>query len=68
MLHYLAAAAVFGSQLVAAAGNNALKANRTVANADLTTKGSDFLWAIFACMLASALTITVWAMFLPGKQ
>ena len=66
MLTVLAVAALLSCKLVAAIGNDALKANKTVANADLTTKGSDFLWAVFAVMLASALGTTVWAMFLPG--
>jgi len=48
---------------------SSLDVNPVVADADLTTKGSDFLWAIFACMLASALGTTIWAMMLPvGKR
>lgn len=52
-----------------AAGNNALNVNPPVADADITVRGSDFLWAIFAAMLASALGVTVWALMTPpGKR
>lgn len=48
------------------AANDALNVNPPVANADLTTHGSDFLFAIFAVMLASALGVTVWTFFVPA--
>jgi len=51
------------------AANNALNVNPPDANAHITTHGSDFLWAIFAAMLASALGTTIWALFTPpGKR
>lgn len=50
-------------------GNDALSINPPVALIDLTTQGSDFLWAIFAAMLASGLGLTFWTLSLPsGKR
>lgn len=52
-----------------AAANTALDVNPSNADAHITVQGSDFLWAIFAAMLASALGVTVWALFTPpGKR
>ncbi|GAA5994770.1 hypothetical protein JCM5350_007988 [Sporobolomyces pararoseus] len=43
--------------LVKRAGNNALSENPTVANIDITTHASDWLWAVFSIMLLSALVL-----------
>jgi bacteriorhodopsin len=51
-----------------AAANTALDVNPSNADAHITVQGSDFLWAIFAAMLASALGVTVWALFTPRKS
>lgn len=62
----LALVAIF---IASVAANNVLDVNPPVANADITTHGSDFLWAVFSVMLASALGVTVWALMIPpGKR
>lgn len=43
-----------------------LSYNPTVANADLTVRGSDWLWAAFAIMIASGIGVLAWALTLPG--
>ena len=35
--------------------NTALISNPTIADIDITTAGSDFLWAVFSIMLGSAI-------------
>ncbi|KZT61929.1 family A G protein-coupled receptor-like protein [Calocera cornea HHB12733] len=47
------------------AGNNALTANPPTSAIDITTHGSDWLWAVFAVMLLSDLIVIVWAYRLP---
>lgn len=47
-------------------GNQALDINRPVALIDLTTAGSDFLWMVFAVMLASGLGLSLWTTSLPS--
>lgn len=50
-------------------GNGAIQSNPRVAEIDLTVAGSDFLWAIFATMLASGLGLTFWTLSLrPGQR
>lgn len=41
-------------------GNNALSSNPLSSNIDITTHASDFLWAVFAVMIASAIGLIVW--------
>merc|ERR1712093_580237 len=51
------------------AANNVFDYNPTVADADITVQGSDFLWAIFAVMLATAIGVTAWMLMTPpGKR
>lgn len=45
-------------QLVARAGNNALEQNPTVADIDITVRGSDWLWAVFSIMGLSFLGVS----------
>ncbi|KAK9893679.1 family A G protein-coupled receptor-like protein [Cystobasidium minutum MCA 4210] len=45
--------------------NNVLEVNPPYADAHITTRGSDFLWAIFAVMLATAIGVTAWGMTRP---
>ncbi|KAL9937827.1 hypothetical protein V8E36_003372 [Tilletia maclaganii] len=47
--------------LLARAGNDAVNINPPMADIDLTTSGSSFLWAIFSVMAATALGTSVWA-------
>ena len=44
-----------------------LSYNPTIAFADLTKRGSDWLWAAFAVMLASGVGVLAWALTLPGE-
>lgn len=60
----LAAACFVGSAL---ARNTALDVNPPNADAHITVRGSDWLWAVFAVMLASAIAVTAWGMTRPGK-
>ena len=46
---------------------DSLSVNPTVADADLTTHGSDWLWAAFAVMLASAVGVFAWSFVVPRK-
>lgn len=39
--------------------------NPTVAQADLTVQGTDWLWAAFAIMLASAIGVFAWSFMVP---
>lgn len=43
------------------AGNTALQSNPLVANIDISTHASDFLWAIFCVMIVSALALLILA-------
>lgn len=43
------------------AGNEALDINPTVADIDITTAASDFLWMVFSVMAATTLGIGVWS-------
>ena len=45
------------------AGNNALNSNPPNAAIDITTRGSDWLWAVFAIMLFADLIFVAWSMF-----
>ncbi|KAK0518510.1 hypothetical protein OC834_007707 [Tilletia horrida] len=47
--------------MLARAGNEAVEINRPMADLDLTTSGSSFLWAIFSLMAATGLGTAVWA-------
>jgi len=50
-------------------GNNAVNVNTYYqATQDLTVRGSDWLWAVFAVMLASAIGVTIWSQMLPKGQ
>jgi len=50
-------------------GNNAVNVNTYYqATQDLTVRGSDWLWAVFAVMLLSAIVVTVWSQMLPKGQ
>ena len=40
-------------------GNNALSANPTTSNIDITTHASDWLWAVFCVMIVSAIGLLV---------
>ncbi|KAL7006993.1 hypothetical protein EMMF5_003577 [Cystobasidiomycetes sp. EMM_F5] len=62
----MVAFATMASQVIAA--NNALVVNPVVADADLTVRGSDWLWAVFAVMLASALGVLAWSFLIPAGQ
>lgn len=42
--------------------NTVLTINPPVADADLTSRGSSFLWAIFAIMFASGLGVIAWTL------
>jgi len=42
------------------AGNNALQSNPPNADISINTKGSDWLWAVFAIMAVSAIAMTFW--------
>ncbi|EST05565.1 Rhodopsin, archaeal/bacterial/fungal [Kalmanozyma brasiliensis GHG001] len=42
--------------------NTALQSNPTVADIDITTHGSDFLWAVFSVMAATGLGTMVWSL------
>merc|ERR1712093_128757 len=54
---------------VASVSANVFDYNPRVADADITIEGSDFLWAIFAVMLASAIGVTTWTLMTPpGKR
>ncbi|KAK4705484.1 conserved oligomeric Golgi complex subunit 3, partial [Phenoliferia sp. Uapishka_3] len=44
---------------ILARANTVFKHNPVVADIDITTSGSDFLWAIFACLALSAITLLV---------
>ncbi|GAA6008671.1 hypothetical protein JCM11491_003389 [Sporobolomyces phaffii] len=44
-------------ELAKRAGNNAIAKNPLVANIDITTHASDWLWAVFSVMLLSALVL-----------
>lgn len=66
-MQLLAGALLLASSSTLVMANNVLNVNPVVADADLTTHGSDFLWAAFAVMLTTALGTTVWAMFLPRE-
>ncbi|PWY99761.1 hypothetical protein BCV70DRAFT_206752 [Testicularia cyperi] len=44
------------------AGNEALSVNRPVADIDITTAGSSFLWAVFSVMAATGLGTMVWSL------
>ena len=46
--------------------SGSLAHNPTVAPIDLTVQGSDFLWAVFAVMLATGLGVTAWSYTLPA--
>ena len=45
------------------AGNNALNSNPPNAAIDITTRGSDWLWAVFAVMLFTDLIFICWSTF-----
>lgn len=49
--------------LASRAGNEALSVNPTVADIDITTAASDFLWMIFCVMAATTLGVAFWAGF-----
>ncbi|KAK0548093.1 hypothetical protein OC846_004612 [Tilletia horrida] len=49
------------SMLARAAGNQAVEINPPMADIDLTTSGSSFLWAVFSIMAATAIGTGVWA-------
>ncbi|KAE8214152.1 hypothetical protein CF327_g2406 [Tilletia walkeri] len=49
------------SLLARAAGNQAVNINRPLADIDLTTSGSSFLWFVFTMMAATAIGTSVWA-------
>jgi len=48
--------------------NDVLQHNRNVANIDMTTRASDWLWAVFCIMAVSALGMIVWAHMRPVGQ
>ena len=50
------------SELLKRAGNMALSSNPTVADIDITTPGSDWLWAVFSVMAATGLGTMVWSL------
>lgn len=45
-----------------------LGVNPTVANADITVRGTDWLWAAFAIMLASGVGVLAWGLSRPGES
>lgn len=49
-------------ELLKRAGNEALRVNPTVADIDITTHGSDFLWAVFSVMAATGLGTMIWSL------
>ncbi|KAJ9479157.1 Protein YRO2 [Pseudozyma hubeiensis] len=49
-------------QLLKRAGNEALTSNPTVADIDITTHGSDWLWAVFSVMAGTGLLTMVWSL------
>ncbi|SPO25368.1 related to YRO2 - putative plasma membrane protein, transcriptionally regulated by Haa1p [Ustilago trichophora] len=50
------------AQLLKRAGNEALRVNPTVADIDITTHGSDWLWAVFSVMALSGLVTMFWSL------
>lgn len=50
------------TEFVKRAGNEALRVNPTVADIDITTAGSDWLWAVFSVMAACGLGTMVWSL------
>ncbi|EGG00632.1 uncharacterized protein MELLADRAFT_39586 [Melampsora larici-populina 98AG31] len=49
--------------------NNVISTNPTVANIDITTAGSNFLWWVFAMMITSALGLTAYSLTLnPARR
>ncbi|CBQ73003.1 related to YRO2-putative plasma membrane protein, transcriptionally regulated by Haa1p [Sporisorium reilianum SRZ2] len=50
------------SQLIKRAGNEALRVNPTVADIDITTHDSDWLWAVFSVMALTGLVTMFWSM------
>ncbi|KAJ1033010.1 hypothetical protein NDA16_000289 [Ustilago loliicola] len=50
------------TQLIKRAGNEALRVNPPVADIDITTAGSDWLWAVFSVMAACGLGTMVWSL------
>lgn len=65
-----ATTAVIAASLLAgtALANNAIEANPQSVNAHITARGSDFLFAVFALLLASAIGVTAWGMTRPGRS
>jgi bacteriorhodopsin len=49
-------------ELLKRAGNEALRVNPTVADIDITTHGSDWLWAVFSVMAATGLGTMIWSL------
>ncbi|KZO93132.1 family A G protein-coupled receptor-like protein [Calocera viscosa TUFC12733] len=49
-------------------GNDALNVNPPTSAIDITTHGSNWLWAVFAVMLLSDIIMIVWAYSLPRGQ
>jgi bacteriorhodopsin len=61
--------ATFASTIIAyAAANDALTLNPPNADAHITVRGSDWLWAAFSVLLASAIGMTVLALFQPCEN
>lgn len=47
--------------MIRRSGNEALQYNPTVAEIDITTAGSDFLWMVFSVMAATTIGVGVWS-------
>lgn len=47
--------------MIRRSGNEALDYNHTVAEIDITTAGSDFLWMVFSVMAATTIGVGVWS-------
>ena len=48
--------------------NTALISNPTIADIDITTAGSDFLWAVFSIMLGGAIGLLIYGFTRPVGQ
>lgn len=49
------------AQIFPRAGNAALQSNKLIADIDITTAASDFLWMVFSVMAATCLGTAIWA-------
>ena len=55
------------ASIVSVAAQGSIGSNPVVADADITVQGTDFLWAAFAVMLASAIGVFAWSFMVPRE-